>query len=359
MTLQTTASLATQHPSEPFPTELARRWAHLRREQPRLRQRDAAEALGVSEGALVASEVGGRAKSLGGDWLRLLGALESVGPVLALTRNPEAVIECAGTYRNVQSFGPMGQVLGDGIDLRLFFRRFHAAFALSAPTLGNDARPSLQFFDRHGDAIHKIFAVESTDLRAFEALIAAHAAPGAPSFEREAEPAPAERPDAEIDRDALLSAWEQLEDTHDFTRLLARLGVSRPQALRLGSPRFTERVALGAWRGVLEGAIAPALPVMVFVGSVGVIQIHTGPIQHVLASGEWFNVMQPGFNLHLYEPGVSEAWLVKKPTRDGVVTSLELYARDGRQIALFFCKRKEGQPESEQWRALLAGLPRV
>jgi putative hemin transport protein len=95
---------------------------------------------------------------------------------------------------------------------------------------------------------------------------------------------------------------------------------------------------------------------MVFVGNPGMIQIHTGPVANLKTLGEWFNVMDPDFNLHLHQPGVASAWLVRKPTSDGIVTSIELFDAAGENILLLFGKRKPGIPESEAWRALVAGI---
>ena len=58
--------------------------------------------------------------------------------------------------------------------------------------------------------------------------------------------------------------------------------------------------------------------------------------------------------MHLREDHVASAWVVKKPTEDGVVTSLELFDADGKQITLIFGKRKPGIPEREEWRAVVA-----
>ena len=58
---------------------------------------------------------------------------------------------------------------------------------------------------------------------------------------------------------------------------------------------------------------------MIFVSSRGCIQIHTGEVRKLLPMGPWFNVMDPNFNLHLREDHVASAWVVKKPTTDGVV----------------------------------------
>jgi hypothetical protein len=42
-----------------------------------------------------------------------------------------------------------------------------------------------------------------------------------------------------------------------------------------------------------------AMPVMIFVGNMGCIQIHGGPVEKIVPMGPWINVMDPRFNLHL------------------------------------------------------------
>ena len=95
-------------------------------------------------------------------------------------------------------------------------------------------------------------------------------------------------------------------------------------------------------------------PLMGCVGAAGVVQIHTGPVQNVKMVGDWLNVLDNTFNLHLRTETIDSAWIVRKPVPEGVVTSLELYAADGTQIVQVFGKRKPGIPERDDWRALLA-----
>ncbi|EGD00334.1 putative hemin ABC transporter protein [Burkholderia sp. TJI49] len=95
---------------------------------------------------------------------------------------------------------------------------------------------------------------------------------------------------------------------------------------------------------------------MVFVGNAGMIQIHTGPVANVREVGAWINVLDPGFNLHVREDMIAAAWVVKKPTSDGIVTSLELFDRQGDHVALLFGERKPGKAERDDWRALVATL---
>jgi putative hemin transport protein len=332
------------------------------------RHRDIAERLGVSEGVLIAAHAGGtdpeqrlHAQRLRGPWPAVVAGLEAVGPVMALTRNPSCVHEKVGSYRGISAQGPagreMGLVLGEEIDLRVFYSRWAHGFAVHEQTDRGPQR-SLQFFDAAGTAVHKVFARAQTDTPAWNDLVQRHRSEDTtPGLQPAAPPAPpAERPDTEVDARALRSDWAGLRDTHEFFGLLKRHSLTRTQALRLADPAYVQRVDPGAARELLQGAAEQALPVMVFVGNPGMIQIHTGPVSRVEVTGPWLNVLDPGFNLHLREDHVAAAWAVRKPTTDGLVTSLELFDSAGETIAMFFGARKPGKPELCAWRRLVDTL---
>jgi putative hemin transport protein len=150
-----------------------------------------------------------------------------------------------------------------------------------------------------------------------------------------------------------------MTDTHQFFPLLRKFGLARTQALQLAPNDYAHRVGEGSARLLLREAARHAVPIMCFVGNPGMIQIHSGGVERVEVAGPWLNVLDPGFNLHLREDRIAAAWVVKKPTADGLVTSLELYDDAGETIALFFGVRKPGVPERAQWRALIAELPEI
>ena len=76
--------------------------------------------------------------------------------------------------------------------------------------------------------------------------------------------------------------------------------------------------------------------------------------------GPWLNVMDETFHLHLRtRPYRARLWAVRKPTKDGHVTSVEAYDADGEMIIQFFGKRHEGEDEREDWRFLAENLPRA
>ena len=330
-----------------------------------LRARNAAEAIGVSEGAAIAAHAGEhdqplRAVPLRAEWLAILQALEPCGPVMALTRNESTVHEKTGVYQNLSATGPVGLAVNEDIDLRLFFMHWHAGFAVTEAAANPGVAPalSLQFYDAAGLAVHKVFCRDASDRAAFEAVMQRFAAPHlAPTFgPKKARPAP--RPDAEIDAPSFVAAWAAMQDTHDFFGLLQKHQVERQQSFRLAEGRFTRRAPTSAVRTLLQEASFGGEPIMVFVGSPGCIQIHTGPVQRVepreIAGQPWLNVLDPGFNLHLREDVIAAVWVVEKPTVDGTVTSIEAFDEGGEVIAMFFGARKPGSPERDDWRALVA-----
>jgi putative hemin transport protein len=331
--------------------DLATRWSRLRGEKPALRIRDAAATLGVSEAELVVLGVGQTTTALAADWRALLADMPSVGRVMCLTRNEHCVHERHGRFEDVQVSGPNGLVLGPDIDLRLFLGSWRHGFAVREPFKQGE-RASLQFFDASGEAVHKIYATDETDRQAFDALIARHRAepPAALAIAPRA-PDAADRPDAEIEIEGLRIAWRAMQDTHEFFGMLAKFKVGRMQALRLAGEEFAR-----ALRSALEAAGADGTPIMIFVGSKGCIQIHSGPIKRLVETHGWFNVLDPAFNLHLREAGVARLFSVRKPTEDGIVTSIEAFDSSNRNILLMFGARKPGKPELAEWRALVARI---
>ncbi len=334
------------------------------------RAKDAAESLGISEGEAVAAHAGQhgfllKATPLKGPWVEVLQALELCGPVMALTRNEGVVHEKIGVYQNINATGHMGLALGEDIDLRLFFSRWHAGFAVFEPANDpkNPPTQSLQFFDAHGVAVHKVFVRPETDRDAFNDIVSQFTALDTNHRFTKAPPKPLIKPDAELDATGFAQAWSEMTDTHQFFGLISKFGAERQQAFRLVEGRFTQRAQPEIVRALLDEAALDGTSIMVFVSSSGCIQIHSGPVKRiepmVTPTARWINVLDAGFNLHLREDMVQNAWIVQKPTEDGVVTSVEAFDANGDLMAMFFGSRKPGIPEQQAWRAIAARLPRL
>jgi putative hemin transport protein len=338
------------------------------------RAKDAAQHIGISEGEAVAAHCGvhdhaPKAIPLRKPYIELLQALELCGPLMGLTRNENVVHEKTGVYEKVSAQGHMGLALGGDIDLRLFLNKWHAGYAVTELTAnpGNRANISLQFFDLHGKAVHKIFQREATDKDAWQAIAENFSEPGTHySFTplgHIASPKTAPTLDAEFDAKALAEDWAAMQDTHEFFGLLSKHAIQRQQSFRLVEGQFTHRVAPGAVREMLLEAAFDGTSIMVFVSSGGCIQIHTGPVQRIepieVHGAPWLNVLDPNFNLHLREDRIAHVWVVEKPTADGIVTSLEAFDTQGELMVMFFGARKPGSVEMQGWRDILAKLPHL
>lgn len=355
-----TLNPAPAYTPSPSAQSLREQWLVAKQLDPMVRPFDLALKLGVSELELVAARTGtAEVTRLRPGFDALLPELATLGEVMGLTRNRSAVLEKHGLWAPFSAEGGVGLVLDEGLDLRLFLMAWRHAYAVTSET-PRGLRRSLQFFDAHGVAVHKVFVRETAEplqQAAFDALIARFAdddqRPGAAVTMAAVN---ADKPDAEVDLEAFREAWLALKDTHEFFPILRRFGVGRTQALRLAPDGMARPAPLGAARTTLEHAAEHELPIMIFVGNRGCIEIHTGPIHKVKVMGPWLNILDPETNLHLRQDHIASAWVVTKPTVDGPVTSLELFDERGDNIALLFGKRKPGQPEDPRWRAFALGL---
>lgn len=337
---------------------LAQRYAQIKQQHPKSRIRDHAGMLGVGEAHLLALRIGNGVTPLQGGELcmEILKGIQSLGRVMALTRNDHAVHERKGVYNNVSFNSHVGLVLDEEIDLRLFMHSWKYAFAVD-----EEGRKSVQFFDKYGDAIHKIYITGLSNEAAYEALV--H------KFRDEAftELAVVEKtteknnplPDTEIDISSFHTSWLGMTDTHQFFGILKKHGLQREQALRLAPKGNVTQVANTAIETILEQCSVQDIPVMVFVANAGCIQIHSGPVKKLVRTGPWYNVLDPEFNLHLRTDAIANSYIVRKPSEDGTIHSVELFDADGNMIIQFFGKRKPGIPEIAAWSNLLNNQPEI
>ncbi len=330
--------------------DLKERWSEFKSENPKTRIRDAARELDTTEADLLATGLGDNIILLEGDFRELLKEVTSLGYVMALTRNDHVVHERKGVYENISFNNHVGLVLGEDIDLRLFLGDWKFGFAVH-----EGDRYSLQFFNSFGDAAHKIYLTEESNKEAYDALVEKYRA-----ADQEAMALTAVKPEkkaeeqtADIDTAAFQAEWLTLKDTHEFFGLLRKYKLSRKEALRHAPEGYAYQIKPESMKAVFDAASETALPIMVFVSNPNCIQIHTGPIKKIFVMGPWLNIMDPAFNLHLREDAIDEAWVVRKPTEDGIVTGIELIDKEGVMFNQFFGKRKPGSPELAAWQELV------
>ena len=329
-------------------------YSDLKERHPKKYARDLAALMGISEAELTAARVGHQAQPLRPDMRELLHALEAVGETKCITRNEYAVHEHLGVFSNIHIGAHAGIVLNPrALDLRVFVNQWASVFHLTEMT-GHGERQSIQFFDQHGDAVLKVYATENTHMDAWRQLLAEYRTDAAAVFS--VIPAAAAAFSSNVDSAALESDWRAMTDVHQFFRLLKKHDVSRQQAFQAVSDDLAQQVSNQSLAALLETVRHDGNEIMIFVGNRACVQIFTGTIEKLMPMHNWLNIFNPAFTLHLQEQLIAESWITRKPTADGIVTSLELFAADGTQIAQLYGQRSEGQPEQTRWREQLTAL---
>lgn len=339
-------------------------WCSKKNQNPQLRALDIANELEISEGQLVASLVGVDVVKLQSNWRDILPGIESLGKIMALTCNEFCVHERKGPYMDTTiGDNNVGLVISRDIDLRFLLDCWDSAFAVEDKVSENICKDgilrSIQFFDKQGVAIHKVYLLDEANLEQWPVFIDKFKA-----LEQinklDIEPKPIEPvpfADDKIDSKAFQKEWEALKDTHHFSPLISKYKMTRTQALRLGGKEHAEPLAVEFLVEAIEKASAAGQKVMFFVGNEGCVQIHTGIVENLKWVNGWFNVLDPEFNLHLKVEGISELWRVRKPTTEGVVSSLEAYDAKGNIIIQLYGPRRQGIPELKAWKELVESFP--
>ncbi|SNY91274.1 putative hemin transport protein [Cohaesibacter sp. ES.047] len=331
-----------------------------RQDNPGLRARDLAQSLGLSEGLMLSARCSEDVVRLQSATKAMLKAFIDLGEVMVLTRNESCVHEKVGHWGRIGGGDHVALVLNGAIDLRIFLKHWLHVFAVSEDTPKGIKR-SIQIFNAEGDAVHKIFLREASDVATFEALVERFRHENQSPFflpgETEAFEQERVREDGEVNVKALRADWLAMGDVHEFFGMLNKHKVDRMQAHRLVGPDLAKPLDVGAVKAVINAAAETQLPIMVFVGSPGCVQIHAGPVETLKTVGPWFNILDPGFNLHLREDHISKVWLVRKPNAFGHVTSIEVYDASDKLIVQLYGVRNEKADENPDWRALAESLP--
>lgn len=320
------------------------------------RDRDLAESLGITEGQLVAAFAGIDVTRLSASLDDIFPMLNGLGEVMALTRNLSCVIEKVGQYDNYHSGAHASMVLTEEIDLRMFPGQWVHAFAIERET-DKGTKRSLQVFDAAGDAVHKIFLRDGSDLNHWDELVSNLQADDQ-SQTLSVEPRkPTEAAKVNTDKVELLrSEWAKMTDTHQFLRLTSKLKMNRLGAYRVAGEPLVRALEPATVSQMFEQVRDHGLEIMVFVGNRGCIEIHGGSVETLKQMGPWFNVLDPRFNLHLRSDHIAEVWAVTKPTQRGPAVSVEAFDAEGSLILQIFGRRSGENDHRPAWDQLVAGL---
>lgn len=338
---------------------LKQAWENLKESEPQLRIRDAATKLGVTEAQLLATGIGANVIRLTDNFTEQLEEFPKLGRVMSLTRSEGCVLEHKGPFQKIDMMeaGPhkIATVIGP-IEQRVFFAGWKFGFAVTTETPRGTMR-SLQYFDKAGGAVMKVYLQEKSIPEAYEELVNNNiAADQSAELELEAFPTPEYISKEELDFERFTKDWETMKDTHDFFGMLRKYKLNRQDAVKWIDDKWAYEIDRLSARKIVQTAAEIKLPIMIFAGNKGNIQIHQGKVQTVRQMGDWLNVLDPDFNMHLNENVVDKAYVVHKNTEDGLVSAVELFDKEGEMVAQFFGLRKPGLPQKPEWKTLVDSL---
>ncbi|WP_455477652.1 hemin-degrading factor [Bartonella sp. B41] len=332
---------------------------NLREEKKEMRNRDFALSIGVSEAEVVASYCTiGKATRLHVDIVTLLENAPKLGTVLVLTRNENAVHEITGCFEKIVHNTHIPITLGE-IDLRIFSKQWAFCFEYDVIILG-ESRKSIQFFDKCGSAILKIYSKDTTNMEKWDNLVRKLVHEDQLSVLDILPPSDSVQCNTvNHDVETFRNRWRQMTDVHQLHGILSELKINRRDAIKYVEDEFSDELKIEAVEIMLNQVAQQKIPIMCFVGNKGCVQIFSGKIKNIKQVGSWINVLDQKFHLHLLVSGIDSVWRVRKPTKNDYVNSLEVFGKNGEMIIQFFGLRKEGQKELEDWRSLLSNLPRI
>jgi putative hemin transport protein len=305
----------------------------------------------MREAELLLSGVGRGVTPLRPEWREILDAMSELGVIKATARNDHVVLEQWGTLPGASPEAGCPPV--PAIDLRLYLRRWAFGFAVEEEGAAG-VRSSVQFFDQCGDSILKVFVEDRSRSEVFRAIrdrFGATSTNCEPLLPRPSAPLASTR-----DPNTLRTRWDGLVHTHEFAPLLEELKLGRVEALRMAGESRARPVSGDSLANLLSALAHKRFPFLLFVGNRGVFQILTGKVTKVRRTADWVNVLDPDMHLHVRSSGLASGWVVRKPTTEGLVSSLELYDAAEETLALLFSNRGAGESEPEEWRSLLAEL---
>jgi len=163
---------------------------------------------------------------------------------------------------------------------------------------------------------------------------------------------------ARIDIDALRADWAAADKTAGVFMGQTAFDSGRLHKLRLVGKVFAHQVGKDSVRIVLQKMADLGCTVVALIGDAGTMQAHQGQPEQIRGGDAGLDILNRDHRLRLREDHIDTVWVAKKPTADGMMTSLELFNRRGVGIARFFSKPEAGKPERREWRdAIMRLLP--
>lgn len=323
---------------------LKQRWETFKAANPKVRIRDAAKQLGVSEAELVATNENNiRLRS---DMSAILELLPTLADVMALTRNDAVVHEVTAPFQGMRQRDNTVMFFREGQDTRYFTEAWSYAYAVN-----ENERLSLQFFDTQGDAVHKVYLKENSELKAYQCLIKRFKADDqTPLVIERTTTVIASDTSQTVDIDAveLRQQWAAIRNVHQGNQIIKAHG-DRLAAYRALGDEYAKSLPVDSVEFLLTDLSEQQAGCMIFVMNEHAVQSFAGKISRLMRTGPWFNVLDPHFNLHLRTEAIAQVWMIRKPSDDGWVHSFSIFDEHEQEIMIVTDQRSRGEEESATW----------
>lgn len=327
-------------------------WQEYRLNNPSMRIRTAAQELEVSEAELVQTGVDGACTRLSPTFTDMLSALSTLGKVMALTRSDALVHEVHGVFGDAKSRGNTVMFFRPGQDTRYFLESWAFAFAVDA-----GKRSSLQFFDWHGTAVHKIFLQDHSNHYAYDALITLYRAQDQLTPINTKDPHFTGPHISSVGNpDELRASWRQIQDVHEASKILRSYPHSKAMAYQDLGLEYARLLNPGSIETLLTLVAEQHLPIMIFGINHGAVQSYSGLITNLVTFGPWLNILDSDFNIHLMQKAIGQVWHLSKPSQDGQVNTVSVLDHQHEEIMIITDRRLRGEKESGIWRSLISSL---
>ena len=164
-----------------------------------------------------------------------------------------------------------------------------------------------------------------------------------------------------------------------FQRLIARfkLPENKPRLLEILNPELSQTTIKNplntdaqilqpeALKQLFHQIAEQQLPIMLLVPNQFATQVFTGRIHKLLETGPWFNVLDPGFDLHMNLAGINQAWLITQQSKPidshqpaQAAHSIEFFNSQGEVVMVVNLapETKKSLDLNARWQTLLQSL---
>lgn len=300
------------------------------------------------------SQLGDRVLRLQDEPTALLKSLYRFGSLEAGTCNRACVLRQTTSYQRLaySSHCGVGRLRQGAVTMEVFPRQWALALAVLAP-VGDIGAGTLLFFDAHGALQCQLHVPGGRGRHAFEELVCAMLHPDQTLLPRP-HPAPTPLDAGRVNLAALEQGWSVLREPQDFAALLRRHGLRRLRAYRLVRDKFARPVSLDSVSALLTLGALRQTPLSLRCGNKGCVQRFEGVLPLPVWQGDRLSLCRAGMRFSLAMHEVASVWRVRKPSADGVVTTVELFDTAGERVLTISSGRSRGRLELPSWRTLLA-----